>query len=172
MTSELMKKIEEDVALRFLKIYNTRNGCAFEIIQIGEAPDIYCEDKKSGEKLYLEISTHENLEGDIRKEFERLRGERYTLGNSLGQRGNIENILKNLRILLEKKLQASYSNSPTALVIGRVITIWSCREWQIFAVKMAQEVFQGKEQNYPKGVWIFCTTDDTTNEDILNLMEI
>lgn len=172
MTNKLMKEIEVEVAQSFLDIFNTRTGCAFEILHTGESPDIYCLDKMSGEKLSIEITMHENLEGDIKKKFEMIKDKRSTMGNSLGMRGCMENILQNLRKLLDKKLQATYSNTHTALVIGRVTTLWSCNEWRIMAAEFAREVFQGKENSYPKGVWIFCTDDETTSSDILNLLEI
>ena len=119
MTNELMKEIEVKIARRFLEIYNKKMGCHFTIDHVGESPDIGCIDEKTGERLDLEIAVHENLGGDIKKEFERIRGERESLGFSMGMRGNIDNILENMKALLEKKLLAFYSNTPTALVIGR-----------------------------------------------------
>jgi hypothetical protein len=107
MTSELMKEVELEIAKRFLEIYNSKFRTSFQIVESGEAPDISCQD--DGIELYLEITVHENLEGDIRKEFERIKGHRQSLGMSQGQRGNLDNILENLKKRLEKKLQASYS---------------------------------------------------------------
>ena len=172
MTNELMKEIEEAVALRFLKIYNNKRGCSFTIDHIGECPDISCIDNKSGEKLFLEIASLQNLEGDTKKEFERIRKGWTSLGLSMGMRGNIHSILENLRYLLDKKLLASYSNTPTALVIGQVTTIWSLNDWIIFAAQFAQYVFKDREQNYPKGVWLFWEGSETSKGEILNLLDI
>jgi hypothetical protein len=172
MTNELMKEIEKEIGSRFLEIYNEKLGCRFTIDHIGESPDIGCVDNRTGERLYLEIAVHQNLEGDAKKEFERIRGERESLGLSMGMRGNIDNILGNLGVLLEKKLQASYSGTPTALVIARITTIWSPNDWRIFATQFARDIFQGREHNYPKGVWIFWEGSETRKGEILNLLQI
>ena len=98
-------------------------GSNYEIVGVGETPDIQCEDKNRGVKFDLEITILENLKGDAKKEFERIRGDRDAFDLSNGQRGNFDIILHNLKILLDNKLNASYENTRTALVIGRVTSI-------------------------------------------------
>ena len=172
MTNELMKEIEVKIARRFLEIYNKKMGCHFTIDHVGESPDIGCIDEKTGERLDLEIAVYENLGGDIKKEFERIRGERESLGLSMGMRGNIDNILENLKTLLDKKLLASYGNTPTALVIGRITTIWSPNDWRVFAAQFVKVLFQGREENFQKGVWIFWDKSETENGELLNLLDM
>lgn len=174
MTNPLMKEIEKEAARRFLNLYNKRFGFHFEIISVNNPPDpdISCKDKKSGENLDLEITGLENLKGDMKKEFERIKGGPFYLGDSYGMRGNIEKILENLEILLKKKLLISYSGIPTALVIWRIISIWNCREFSSMAGGAVRKILQGYESNFPKGIWIFCHAEDVSGEDILNLYEV
>ena len=174
MTNPLMKEIEKEAARRFLVLYNKRFEFHFEIISINNPPDpdISCKDKKSGENLDLEITGLENLKGDMKKEFERIKGGPFYLGESFGMRGNIEKILENLEILLKKKLLISYSGIPTALVIWRIISLWNCREFNSMAGGAVQKILQGYESNFPKGIWIFCHAEDVSGEDILNLYEV
>jgi hypothetical protein len=174
MTNPLMKEIEKESARKFLDLYNKRFGFHFEIISINNPPDpdISCKDKKSGENLDLEITCLENLKGDMKKEFARIKGGPFYLGDSFGMRGNIEIILENLEILLEKKLLTSYSGIPTALVIRRIISLWNCREFSSMAGEAIRKILQGNESNFPKGIWIFCHAEGASGEDILNLYDV
>ena len=168
-----MKEIEKDVARRFLNLYNLRIGTSFEVIEVGETPDIRCIEKNNGKNLDLEITILQNLDEDARKEFERIKGERDSLGTSLGMRGNFEEILSNLKKVLDKKLKSNYEGTPTALVIGRVTSIWSCNDWQTLPgiKETVRGLIQGKEKRYPMGIWMFCTNENSSGDDILNLVE-
>ncbi|MCH7663482.1 MAG: hypothetical protein IH859_06400 [Chloroflexi bacterium] len=144
------------------------------IIAVGEAPDIRSKDINSGVELDIEITILENLKGDAKTEFERIRGDREGFDLSNGQRGNFDNILINLEILLDNKLNASYENTRTALVIGRVTSIWSCNNWKTLPGirEKVRQIIQGKEDYYPMGIWMFCASENSFEEDILNLVTI
>jgi hypothetical protein len=34
------------------------------------------------------------------------------------------------------------------------------------------ELLDGKQGNFPKGIWIFCTDEQGTGDDIINLLKI
>jgi hypothetical protein len=172
MTNGLKKDIELAVGQRFLDIYNKRFGYSFEILDTGETPDVYCLDVDSGQKLNIEITILGNLPDDAKKEFERLRGERMTLGTSIGNRGNLDKIWDNIRVQLRKKLLSNYENTPTALVIGRVTTVWSCSDLVVSWRDRIREIVRGKENHYPKGIWIFCADTHGTSDEILNFFDV
>ena len=174
MSNETKKKLEKLAAQQFINIYNGKIGSSYEIYEISEAPDIRCVDIDTGLKFDLEITGHENIKGDYKKFVDNLelgipQMENFPFGNSLGQRGKHENIIKILVNLIEEKLLAKYQGTPTALIIWRTTKIWSCSQLENALAREVNELLIGKKDHYPKGIWLFCIQDKTSQTDILNL---
>jgi len=172
---KLMEKqqIEKSTAETFLDIYNERYSANFKIAKLGDTPDVECEDKRTGEELFLEITLLEDWDGDIRALLGR--GQRRSTSPVTGFSAISfdQDTLSKLRERLESKLPANYGPN-TALVIRQVGIPWSFQDYQRYAKRLLSQVFRGREQNYGAGVWILCWDTATwpAKEDIFLLSEV
>jgi hypothetical protein len=153
----LTKKVELVWGTRFLSIYNTLCRTNFVIERQNENPDIDCRDIGSGLYLGLEIKRHGNLPGDVETDERLARGEDVSFSNSLGQRGNIDNIIQRLEVTLEKVRTTNYQGSNVALVIPTVTRMWDrhalINQFELLNFRWVVKEFETK---FPAGIWFFC----------------
>lgn len=167
------QQIEKSTAETFLDMYNERYSTNFKIVRLGDTPDVECEDKKTGEELFLEITLLEDWDGDIQALLGR--GQRRSTSPVTGFLAVSfdQDTLSKLRERLESKLLASYGPN-TALVVRQVGIPWSFQDYQRYAKQLLSQVFRGREQSYGAGVWILCwdTASWPAKEDIFLLSEV
>lgn len=159
MTLTEKQKTEKEIAEIFISLYNPLMGTNFEISQLGDAPDVACEDNSANTRLDLEIALLENLPGQIRHTLGR--GEKprsQTTGTTVVDLFN--DVIPHFRKTLEKKMLSAYG-AHTALVLYQVSILWEPREWQHIAERFRAEIFEGKEGNFGAGVWVICTDNST-----------
>jgi len=59
------QKIEQASAEGFIELFNQQFGTDYQIVELGDAPDVRCQDSK-GTKLNLEITLTEDRDLDIK----------------------------------------------------------------------------------------------------------
>ena len=153
------QSIEKATAEIFLRLYNLRIGCHFEIAKLGDSPDVECIDRETGNRLNLEISLIEDVPGDVTNSLGRgVQPKSPTTGTTV--RAFFKDSVPRLIGSLEKKLLSSYG-SDTALVLRQVSPLWGPYDWGIAVEDFRERVFQGRETNFGGGVWIVCTDSST-----------
>jgi hypothetical protein len=153
------KVIERRTAQLFLSLYNPAHGTSFEIVELGESPDVICNDSVTRNYLYLEISLLEDLSDDIA--YELGRGKKPISPTTKTTVVDFfKDVVPRVRERIEKKLLSSYG-ADTALVLRPVSILWEKMEWEWITPYLKSEVLKGKETHYGAGIWAICT-DNTT----------
>ena len=153
------QQIEKATAEIFLPIYNKMHGTNFGIVELGDTPDVTCQDPDSGAMLYLEIGLMEDLKGEIAEELRR--GKQTAPSEYLMPvRSLYDDAVPNCRKVIEKKMQSAYGKE-TALVLRQVSPIWGPYDWRILANKYFSDLLPGSEAKFGAGIWVICT-DNTT----------
>lgn len=158
--------------LKFLSIYNPRYSKNFVIEKQSESPDLDCKDAITGAYLGLEIKRHGNLQGDVEIDERISRGENVYFENSLGQRGNIDNMVGQLSHTLAKVHTTSYEGMNVALVIPTVFRFWGK---DILTNQFEKPKFinvaRGNKDKFPAGIWFFCAGQDI-DLDVIDLTSL
>jgi len=152
------QQIEKATAEIFLPIYNGMKGTDFEIVELGDAPDIQCKDRKSGKPLDLVIGLIEDLKGEIGEELDRGKNPPSSEIH-MPVRSFFEDAIPNYCKVIEKKMQSSYG-PHTALVLRQHAPIWGPFEWQIAKPQFA-DLLAGSQSKFDAGVWIICIDSST-----------
>jgi len=130
-------------------------GTMFEIIELRDAPDVYCKDHQSGVELNLEVSLLEDLPGYIK--YIKGKGQKPISPTTRSSAISFfDDSLKQLKSRVKKKLLSTYGKN-TALVIKHVNIVWEKTDWQMVADEVRHNLLEGKENHYGAGVWILCT---------------
>jgi hypothetical protein len=169
-TLSAKQQIEYTSAIAFLCHYNSVRDTHFEVVSLGDTPDVYCKDASTNECLELEVTLLEDRSDDIR----------YLLGKeSISDETSpsrvidfVRDVIPRLIERLNDKLLSSYG-ANTALLIRQVGPLWTSANWQSNAPKIVPEIFTGKEANYGKGVWLLCsnTTTYPVSDDIFCIFD-
>ena len=154
----------------FLRCYNSIRDTQFEVVSLGDTPDVCCKDASTNERLELEVTLLEDRSDDIK----------YLLGKVIIPDeispsrviDFVEDVIPRLIERLKDKLLSSYG-ANTALLIRQVSPLWTSIDWRSNTQKIVSEIFTGKEANYGKGVWILCNsiTTNTVSDDVFCLFD-
>jgi hypothetical protein len=164
------QQIELATAEAFLELYNRRKGTDYEPVEVGDTPDIRCQDNSGKKVLDLEITLLEDRPDDIafllgRVEFE----DEFSISRVIDFK---RDVIPRLKERLEDKF-LSYYGERTALLIRQVGPLWSASDWQRDASVVITEVLKGREKNYGMGVWILCSNTSTNpiSSDLFPLLD-
>lgn len=153
------KKIEKETAQLFLDLFNPRLDSHFEVVELGEVPDVICKDSRTGSTLNLEISLLEDMSGEIAYELgHRPKPISPTTGTSIIDL--LHDVMPHWQDQIHKKLLAFYGKD-TALVLRQVSILWESREWNFIAPLFREKILLGKETQYGAGVWVICNDHST-----------
>lgn len=154
------EQIEKSTAEGFLKLFNDHYETDYEIIELGDAPDIRCQ-SSSGEKLNLEITVTEDKTLDIkaslgRSDHRSLEALREHVNNVKKGKERPKfsslsgNVLQQAAGRINKKLLKRYG-SNTALVVRDVSGVdW---DWDIVIEDLKNEL-QLQSNPFDRGIWI------------------
>jgi len=154
------KQIEQSTAEGFLKLFNARFGSDLKIVNLGDAPDVRCQDSR-GDELNLEITLTEDHPRDIKA----VLGRSSHLGVEARREHNkkvaegkaeprfsllLDNVLDQALERIKRKLLNSYGPN-TALVVRDVSGVdW---EWDL-AIDEVVEKLELKRNPFDKGIWV------------------
>jgi hypothetical protein len=154
------KRIEKATAEGFLSLFNTHFGVDFQIVKLGDAPDVQCRDSKDNE-LNLEITLTQDRPRDIQaalgrsdhKSLEALRqhnmrvahGKERPQFNSLGG-----NVLDQAADRISEKFLKDYGPNSALVVRDSSGTDW---EWELVIDDLKARLHQ-KRNPFDMGVWI------------------
>ena len=154
------KEIEQSTAEGFLKLFNARFGSDFKIVNLGDAPDVRCQDSR-GNELNIEITLTEDRPRDIQASLGRSshRGvEALREQNKKVSEGKAEprlsmvsgNVLDQALERIKKKLQNSYGPN-TALVVRDTSGVdW---DWDLVIGELEKKL-ELKRNPFDKGIWV------------------
>lgn len=133
----------------FLGLFNQQFGTDYKVVELGDAPDVRCQDSK-GRALGLEITLTEDRLRDIQAALGRSdhrNAEDFSLSTGSSLQGNVlEQAAKRIRAKLYKRYGTS-----TALIVRDTSSV----EWNWSVVIDALRGELNLEQNpFDEGVWI------------------
>lgn len=160
--------IEKETADAFIKLYNSKTGSSFSIIEYSDAPDIRCKDS-DGNELNFEITLTENRPKDIqavlgrsdhknlvslKKHLEEVKaGKANALERSSGLDGNVTVMIVSR---IQPKLNKDYGPN-TALVIRDASRL----DWEWDEVRDQIEAMLSLKRNpFDKGIWLISNSKD------------
>lgn len=157
------QSIEQATAIGFLAVYNRCEGTDFQVIELGDAPDIICADSK-GSKMSLEITLTEDRYGDIQDSLGRSNQrsvENLTAhlaqvksGKEDLRFGSLGNALSKAAVQIGKKLLNRYG-ANTALVVRDTSGVdwdWDC------GIDELRNRINILKNPFDKGIWIINNT--------------
>ncbi len=154
------KRIEHSTAEGFLKLFNGNTGSDFKIEELGDAPDVKCQDS-NGNQLNLEITLTEDRPRDIQAIIGRsnhLSAEALMEHNKNVAEGKEKprssslsgNALDQVVERIKSKLLMTYGPS-TALVVRDTSRVdW---EWEL-VIKEIADRFKNERNPFDWGIWI------------------
>lgn len=154
------QKIEQASAEGFLVLFNQRFGTDYQIVELGDAPDVCCQDSK-GAELNLEITLTEDRPRDIQSSLGRSSHRsiealvehniRVSEGKEKPQSSCLSGkVLTQMAGRINEKLVNSYGRN-TALVVRDTSGVdW---DWD-FVIEELKEMTKSKRGQFDKGIWI------------------
>ena len=154
------EKIEEATAEGFLNLFNGHFNTTFTIYEIGDAPDIKCQDKK-GNQLNLEITLTEDRPRDIQASLGRSNhksikaleehNRKVAAGLEKPQFSSLsDNVLEQAASRINVKLLKRYGPN-TALVVRDTSGVdW---EWDVNVEELKNKL-ELESNPFDKGIWI------------------
>lgn len=141
-------------------LFNQHFGTDYQIVKLGDASDVCCQDSK-GKKLNLEITLTEDRPRDIQASLGRSRhrsaealaehNKRVSEGKEKPQSSCLSgNVLTQIADRINKKLVNSYGQN-TALVVRDTSGVdWN---WDI-VIEELKEMTKSERGHFDKGIWI------------------
>ena len=154
------QQIEQSTAEGFLGIFNARFGTDFKIVNLGDAPDVRCQDSR-GNELNLEITLTEDLPRDIQAalgrsnhrsiEVLRKHNKKVAEGKAEPRFSSLsENVLDRVLERIKGKVLNRYG-ANSALVVCDISGVdW---DWDL-AIQELVEKLDLKRNPFDKGIWI------------------
>jgi len=154
------QRIEQASAEGFLVLFNQHFGTDFQIVKLGDAPDVHCQNSK-GAELNLEITLTEDRPRDIQTSLGRSshrssealaeHNKRVSEGKENPQFSCLSgNVLTQMANRINKKLVNSYGQN-TALVVRDTSGVdW---DWNI-VIEELKEMTKSVRGHFDKGIWI------------------
>ncbi|MFC3885027.1 hypothetical protein ACFOU2_16740 [Bacillus songklensis] len=140
--------IEYDCAFVFLSLYNNQFKTDYQIMELSDIPDIKCKDRLTNAELYLEITLHEDIKGEIPF----LLGRTKKKPTAQPRKGTVKNGEDESLIILidviNKKLLKKYGKN-VALVVRHM----SSKSWNL-NVEQVKNSLDLKNHPFDKGIWI------------------
>jgi hypothetical protein len=154
------KQIEQSTAEGFLGLFNARFGTDFKILNLGDAPDVRCQDSR-GKELNVEITLTEDLPRDIQAalgrsnhrsiEALRERNKKVAEGNAEPRFSSLsENVLDRVVERIEAKLLNCYGANSSLVVCDISGVDW---DWDIVIQELLEKL-DLKRNPFDKGIWI------------------
>lgn len=154
------KRIEHGTAVGFLKLFNGKTGSNFKITELGDAPDVKCQDSK-GNQLNLEITLTEDRPRDIQAimgrsnhlsvEALKEHNKNVAAGKEKPRLSSLSgNALDHVVGRIKSKLMMSYGPS-TALVVRDTSGVdW---DWEL-VIKGIADRLKNERNPFDCGIWI------------------
>lgn len=154
------KRIEQGTAEGFLKLFNGNAGTDFKIVELGDAPDVKCQDS-NGNQLNLEITLTEDRPGDIQAilgrsdhlsvEALKQHNKRVAEGREKPRFSSLSgNVLDQVVERIKGKLLMSYGPSSALVVRDTSGVDW---EWECVIGEIANRL-QNERNPFDRGIWI------------------
>lgn len=152
--------IERASAEGFLLLFNRHFGTDYRILEVGDVPDVRCQNSK-GEELNLEITLTEDRPRDIKASLGRSNhrsiealaehNKRVAEGKEKSQFNSLSgNVLEQATHRINKKLLKSYGPN-TALVVRDTSGVdWN---WEL-VIEELKEKTKSQRSPFDKGIWI------------------
>jgi hypothetical protein len=143
------QQIEWATAEGFLRLFNQRFGVNYEIVELGDAPDVRCQDS-DGRARNLEITLTEDRPGDIqaalgRSDHRNLENFSLSYGSSLRD-DVLEQVAKRIKIKAYKRYGAD-----TALVVRDTSGVgWNCH----LVTDELETKIDSMQHSFDKGTWV------------------
>ena len=154
------QKIEQASAEGFLELFNQRFGTDYQIIELGDAPDVRCKDSK-GAELNLEVTLTEDRPRDIQvtlgrsnhRSIEALAEHnlKVSKGKEKPQSSCLSGkVLTQMAGRIIKKLENSYGQNTALIVRDTSGVDW---DWDV-VIEELKEMTKSGNDRFDKGIWI------------------
>ena len=165
------QRIEKASAEIFLKLLNNRFETEYQILKLGDSPDVHCLDSNTKLWLSLEITLLEDINGEIAYMLDRLEKPLVSPVTSLPCTSFSDDSIPKLEQRLAEKSNIDYG-PRTALVIRQISPLWFAENWECYKVTMNLSILEKARKYFEAGIWIICTNKDTwpATDDIYALV--
>jgi hypothetical protein len=140
--------IEKGTADKFLFFYNNLLGYNFVVEEVNDSPDVICRDANTGEKLALEITLLEDVEGDAGYRLGRLENPKSKSGLPV-RSFDIDTIPQLINRII-KKSRKDYGKN-VALVIRQVSGVPWDFEVELDKIRLRIDLINNP---YDRGIWL------------------
>jgi hypothetical protein len=158
-TSE-KQRIEKASAEVFLRLLNNLLKTEYQILSLGDSPDVHCLDSNTNLSLSLEITLLEDMDGEIAYSLDRREKPLVSPVTSLPCTSFSDDSIPKLEQRLAEKSNIDYG-SRTALVIRQISPLWFAEDWERYKLTMDKSLLVKSSKYFEAGIWIICTNNDS-----------